>query len=309
MPARRFFLPLLTVASLAILPTVASAQSRDDIIRLWPGAPPDGPGPGGAERQSAKGSITNVAQPYLIVHRAARPNGVAVLVISGGGYAHIENGKESGPAANWLQAQGVSAFELVYRLPQEGWASSAVPFQDAQRAMRIIRSRAGEFGIDPKRIGVMGFSAGGHLAGMTAARPDAQRYAPVDGADRLSARPAFAALIYPVLTMQPPFNKTHSKKEILGQHASHAEENAYSVELQAGPDMPPTFLAQALDDPISPVDNSLLMFAALRNLNVPAEMHVFQSGGHGWGLGAGKGTVRAWPDLFASWSRLNGFWE
>ncbi|CDG82506.1 alpha/beta hydrolase [Janthinobacterium agaricidamnosum] len=301
---RRFILSFL--AGLAILPALAAAQATPNTILLWPGAPPDGPGPGGAVHQTAKGSITNVSKPYMIVHRPAQPNGVAVLVISGGGYAHIESGTESGPAANWLQAQGVTAFELVYRLPQEGWATTTVPFEDAQRAMRIIRSRAGDFGIDPERIGVMGFSAGGHLAGMTAATSDVQRYAPIDSVDSLSARPAFAALLYPVLTMLAPFNHTNSHKQLLGDHPTVAEEKADSVEEQAGTDMPPTFLAQALDDPISPIDNSLLMFNALRPLNVPAEMHVFQVGEHGWGLGAAGTEVAAWPGLFTSWARQNG---
>lgn len=302
MSTRRIFVSL--VIAVTLLPAMACAQVAET-IKLWPGAAPDGAGPTGAERRSAAGSVTNVAAPYLVVHRPARPNGTAMLVISGGGYAHIETGKESAPAADWLASLGIVAFELVYRLPGEGW-SGAAPLQDGQRAMRLIRSRASGFGIDPRRIGILGFSAGAHLAGMTAAQPDAARYASVDAADQLPARPAFSALIYPVLTMQPPFDQTHAKKSLLGAHPSQAMRDAYSVELQVSAGMAPVFLAQALDDPISPVDNSLLMLAALRTAKVPAELHLFQSGGHGWGMGKAGAAVRAWPQLFAAWASKNG---
>ncbi|WP_300756449.1 alpha/beta hydrolase, partial [Janthinobacterium sp.] len=239
----------------------SAAAQQTATIPLWPGSPPGGAAPG-PQRETGKGSITQVVQPYLIVHRAAQPNGTAVLLISGGGYAHIEAGKESGPAAAWLQSQGISAFELVYRLPQEGGGVTA-PFQDGQRAMRLIRAHASEWHIDPARIGILGFSAGGHLAGMTAARPAAPLYAPVDSSDAVSARPDFAVLLYPVLTMQKPYDTTHAKKELLGSLPTRAERDAMSVELQVTSRMPPTFLAQAEDDPISPPENSRLMHEAL----------------------------------------------
>lgn len=268
-------------------------------IVLWPGAPPGGAAPG-PQRDSAKGSITQVAQPYLIVHRPARPNGMAVLLVSGGGYAHIEAGKESGPAADWLQAQGITAFELVYRLPREGGGVDA-PFQDGQRAMRVIRARAAEWRIDPARIGMLGFSAGAHLAGMTAVQPDAARYAPVDAADRVSARPDFAVLLYPVLTMRRPFDTTHAKKELLGTHPTQAARDAMSVELHVDARTPPAFIAQALDDPIAPPENSRLMAAALDRAGVPVELHLFQHGGHGWGLGRADSEPAAWPRLLLAW--------
>ena len=274
-------------------------------IVLWPGAPPGGAAPG-PQRDSAKGSITQVAQPYLIVHRPARPNGMAVLLVSGGGYAHIEAGKESGPAAAWLQAQGITAFELVYRLPQEGGGVDA-PFQDGQRAMRLIRARAAEWKIDPARIGMLGFSAGAHLAGMTAVQPHAVRYAPVDAADKVSARPDFAVLLYPVLTMQPPFDTTHAKKELLGAHPAQAARDAMSVELQADAQTPPAFIAQALDDPIAPPENSQRMASALRRAGVPVELHLFRHGGHGWGLGKPGSEPAAWPQLLLAWLQAHGW--
>ncbi|MGY0038559.1 alpha/beta hydrolase [Pedobacter sp. NJ-S-72] len=153
-------------------------QTQPDLkqLSLWGNTIPDGPGPQGAKKKTtASGSVTDVSNPRLIIHKPIKPNGTAILVISGGGYAHIEMGKESTPVANWLQSQGITAFELVYRLPQEGWKTTDVPFQDAQCAMRIIRSLAVQYRINPNKIGILGFSAGGHLAGMTAAQPDKKK--------------------------------------------------------------------------------------------------------------------------------------
>ena len=242
------------------------------------------------------------------MHRPARPNGTAILLVSGGGYAHIEAGKESGPAASWLQAQGITAFELVYRLPQEG-GGVAAPFQDGQRAMRVIRARAAEWQIDPARIGILGFSAGAHLAGMTAVQPDAGLYAPVDAIDGVSARPDFAVLLYPVLTMQRPFDTTHAKKQLLGAHPTQAARDALSVELHVDARTPPMFIAQALDDPIAPPENSLLMAAALRRAGVPVELHQFRHGGHGWGLGKPGSEPAAWPQLLLAWLRSHGWMD
>lgn len=274
-------------------------------IALWPAAPPGGAAQG-PQQASGKGSITQVAQPYLIAHLPARRTGMAMLVISGGGYAHIEAGRESAPAATWLQAQGIAAFELVYRLPREGGGTSA-PFQDAQRAMRLLRSNAAQWHIDPARIGVLGFSAGAHLAGMTAVRPDAPLTAATDAIDKTSARPDFAVLLYPVLTMQAPFDTTHAKKILLGAAPSQGARDALSVELLVDGRTPPVFLAQALDDPIAPVDNSLLMFAALRRAQVPVALHLFQHGGHGWGLGKAGSEPAAWPLLLQAWLKAGSY--
>ncbi len=297
---------LLATVAITAAASKARAQTAPEIIELWPSAPPGGPGIQGPEVRSLKGAVTGVSRPRLIAYRPAHPNGTAVIVIAGGGYARVEAGTESTPTCQWLQASGTTACELIYRLPEDGWPTLA-PFQDGQRALRIVRSRAAADGIDATRIGLIGFSAGGHLAGMTAVRPAALLYPPVDAADAVSARPDFAGLIYPVLTMMPPFDHAHSRREIIGLHPSEAESEARSVERHVDAQTPPMFLAQAADDPISPVDNSLMMFGALRAAHIPTELHIFQSGGHGWGLGRPDTEVHAWPELFTSWAQRNGF--
>jgi acetyl esterase/lipase len=297
---------VLGIAMVMASASDATPQSSADAIALWPAAPPGGLASTAPEKVNSKGSITNVSRPRLNVYQPARSNGAAILVIAGGGYAHIEAGAESAPACQWLQASGVTAFELIYRLPEDGQPPLA-PFQDGQRAMRLIRATAANYGVDPARIGVIGFSAGGHLAGMTAVRPDRPLYPHTDSIDEVSARPDFVGLIYPVLTMMPPFDQTHARREILGMRPTSAENEDYSVERHVGERAPPMFLAQAADDPISPLDNSLMMFAALRAARAPGELHVFQTGGHGWGMGRPESEVHVWPELFAAWARSNNF--
>ncbi|WP_367118579.1 alpha/beta hydrolase [uncultured Chryseobacterium sp.] len=197
----------------------------------------------------------------------------------------------------------------MYRLPQEGWPTTDVPFEDAQRAVRLIRSLADKYGIDPHKVGVLGFSAGGHLAGITATLYNKKFYEPEDPTDSLSSRPDFMGLVYPVISMLPPNNKTHSLKSILGNHPTLKEETDFSVEKQVTKDTPPAFLVHAADDPISPVANSYLMEAALKKAAVPVEMYIFKTGGHGWGLGKPGSEVVQWPNLFKSWAQRNGFWK
>ncbi|AZA85279.1 alpha/beta hydrolase [Chryseobacterium lactis] len=274
-------------------------------VPLWTKIP-DGPGPNGGKITSSKGSLTHISSPQLIVHQPTNPNGIAVLVISGGGYAHIESGSEGYPTGEWLKSKGITAFELEYRLPGEGWATQLVPFQDAQRAIRIIRSTAKKYKIDPDKIGVLGFSAGGHLAGYIASTFDTMYYPPQDAIDLVSARPDFAAMIYPVVSMLPPNNTTHSFKSLLGKNPDIKDEIKFSVEKQVKVQTPMTFLAHAEDDPISPVENSILMYQALKNNNIPAEMHLFQTGGHGWGLGKKNTNTGEWKELFLNWLKVNG---
>lgn len=280
----------------------AWGDAPDATIPLWPARAPNGQGPTEAERISETRSVTRVRTPRLLVHQPVTPNGTGVLVIAGGGYAHIELGKESTPAALFLAGLGYTAFELVYRLPAEGWTRVA-PFQDAQRAMRLLRSRASSLSINPRRIGVVGFSAGGHLAAMTSVRPAVERYAPVDPMDAASARPDFAGLIYPVISMLPPLNTTHAFREVLRPGAPVEELRSYSPEKLVDAQTPPLFLVHAENDNTSPVENSLEMFRAAKVRHVPAELHVYPQGGHGFGLGRPGSPERTWPDLFAAWMR------
>nr|WP_315028900.1 alpha/beta hydrolase [uncultured Chryseobacterium sp.] len=283
-------------------------QGQLPVIALWK-AIPDGPGPEGENKISSKGSITNVSIPQLIIHQPKVPNGIAVLVISGGGYAHIESGSEGNPVGEWLKSQGITAFELVYRLPGEGWGTTWAPFQDAQRALRIIRKSAEKYKIDPQKIGVLGFSAGGHLAGYISSAFDTVYYPPQDAIDQVSARPDFTGMIYPVVSMLPPNNNTHSFKSLLGKNPDMKYQIKLSVEKQVRTNTPITFLAQSQDDPISPVENSILMYQALKDKNVPAELHLFQSGGHGWGLGKKGTNTGEWAELFLNWLKVNGIYK
>ena len=300
---------LLTLAGALAASTAGGpvrAADEPQEVALWPAAPPGTAPAPGPEKVSSKGSITRITHPRLRVYRPDKPNGAAALVIAGGGYAHIEAGSESTPASRWLQSLGVTAFELIYRLPEDGWPRDA-PFQDGQRALRVMRARAAEDGLRDGRIGVLGFSAGGHLAGMLETRPQATRYPSQDQVDSLSARPDFAGLIYPVVTFMPPLDRTHSRREIVGDHPSEAESAAFSVERLVDGHTPPTFLAQATDDPISAIDNSRMMFAALQAAHVPSELHVFPSGGHGWGMGRPGTETTTWPNLFSAWAAKQGF--
>ncbi|SMC69046.1 alpha/beta hydrolase [Chryseobacterium sp. YR221] len=303
---KNIFLFLFCAVNMLLAQEASSAKDKLQSVLLWKKIP-DGPGPAGENKVSPKGSLTHIAVPQLIIHEPTNPNGIAILVISGGGYAHIESGSEGYPTGEWLKSLGITAFELEYRLPGEGWTSNMVPFQDAQRALRIIRSNADKYKIDPNKIGVLGFSAGGHLAGYISSTFNTAYYSPQDAMDLVSARPNFTGMIYPIVSMLPPNNNTHSFKSLLGKNSDAESEAKLSVEKQVGPQTPMTFLAQSEDDPISPVENSILMYQALKNNKVPAEMHLFQSGGHGWGLGKKGTNTEEWPKFFLNWLKINGF--
>lgn len=281
--------------------TPPAADAPGEIINLWPGKPPGGPGPNGVEQVTPGGGVANIVMPRMVMQRPVKPNGAAMLILGGGGYRRISIAREAQPTADWLRGYGVTTFVLYYRLPNSGWPVAA-PFQDAQRAMRIIRSRADSLGLDESQIGILGYSAGGHCAGMTSTRPDAPLYKAVDAIDETSARPDFTGLIYPVLTMMAPNQTKLSTLTLLGSRPTDTQCAALSVDQQVTDDTPTTFLAHATDDPIAPVENSLLMFSALRKVHVPVEMHVFRSGGHGFNLGQPETEDHAWPRLFATWA-------
>lgn len=292
-------------------PAGAAPGSNLDVIDLWPGLPPGTGGPIAADGrfdETREGVITNVTRPCLLIVPAHKPNGSAVIVAAGGGYRRIDIGNEGIPVARWLAAAGVTAFILIYRLPGEGWSTGPdAPLQDVQRALRLVRARSAALSIDPERIGVLGFSAGGHLMGEAAMRASESLYPAIDAHDGFSARPELAGLIYPVITLRAPFDQTSTRRILVGDSPTPAQAMAHSVDAHVRERAPPTFLAQASDDPITVVDNSLMMFAALRAALIPTELHLFERGGHGFGLGVPGSPAAAWPGLFLTWMRRRGF--
>lgn len=314
----------VALAACATSAAIAPAQSNDllvdldrqpdEDIPLWPGTPP------GGEGVTLNEHIVERTNPFNLVDRAAHevtrpilqrfnaqnPDGSALLIIPGGGYSWVVIEKEGYEGARWFARRGVTTYVLRHRLPHQGWAAGAdAPLQDAQRATRIIRARATQDGIDPARLAVMGFSAGGHVAGSLATRFNAQVYDPVDAADELSARPDLSALMYPVITMRTPHAHPGSRRNLLGENPTEQRVAAYSLETAPPTDTPPTFLMHAADDPSVPVENTLNYAAALRGAHVPTEMHIFERGGHGFGLrGLDQNSARAWPELFLNWRRM-----
>jgi len=273
-------------------------------IPLWPGDPPGRTGfaPKPIPPDSPAVFLRNVAQPDLHVFLPAHPNGHAVLVVPGGSYTFVSVANEGVDPASRLTARGFTVFVLTYRLPGEGWEKrSDVPLQDAQRAVRVIRSQASRFKIDTGRVSVLGFSAGGHLAATLATRHMEQTYAGVDAADRLSARPFAAGLAYPVVTMRSPWTHEMSRKALLGDSPTAAQIDRRSAELHVDGATPPVFIAHAMDDEAVPVENSLRLMEALREAKRPVEAHLFQEGGHAFGVGYPGTSSGLWTDLFCAW--------
>jgi len=250
-------------------------------------------------------AVFGISRPRMAVFRPDRPSGAAVLLTPGGGYRWVVVDKEGYEMARWLAARGITAFVLFYRLPGEGWtAGPNVALSDAQRAMRLIRHRAREFGVDPERVAAMGFSAGGHICADLATRFGTQTYKYVDAADQLSARPVCAAPIYPVVSMDVSIAHPGSRALLLGANPSPSLELAHSPDRNVPADCPPFFLVHAEDDPTVPAENTLRLRAALKAQGIPVETHLFGHGGHGFGLRKVIGKpAEAWPELWRAWAR------
>lgn len=300
----------------ATLPTMATAQSLapadpTEVIRLWPNGAPGGEGvrvtPIVPERSTDPAYRDRYAQyttdPIMTVMRPEKPNGSAMLLIPGGGYRWAVLDKEGFDVARVFAGSGTTCFVLRYRLPADGWTAGAdAPLQDAQRAIRLIRSRAAEFGVRPDRIAVLGASAGGHLAGLASARTDAT-YAPVDDADAVALRPDLSLLMYPVATMSDPHVHAGSRTHLLGAEPSEGRIAAYSLEQMNWTGAAPVFLLHAMDDVSVPVENSLMLLTTLKAASVNAEAHLFQEGGHGFGIRLIQGRPAAvWPELARAWA-------
>ncbi|MGZ9720366.1 MULTISPECIES: alpha/beta hydrolase [Rhizobium] len=298
----------LIATTFAMLSTRARAAASNASVPLWPGHPPGGGGPSGTLQKSGKGAVSNIAAPSLQVFAPGRANGASVLIAAGGGYKRIELEKEAYPAARWLAARGVTAYVLTYRLPQEGWSNGPLaPLQDAQRALRLIRADATHRGLDPSRIGALGFSAGGHLMGLMATRSAFASYQATDAIDGQSARPDLAALIYPVITLEPPYDHTSTRRSLIGAQPDAKASVEWSVETHVRSGCPPVFLVQAKDDPISDPANTVMMAEACRKAGVPVDLHRLPSGGHGFGMGKPGTPSAEWPAWWEQWLRNNRF--
>ena len=314
---------VMTLVPLAAWPALSQAQTAavriepDAIIQLWPGTAPGAPNPLPKEEIVSRNTsfdlldraVHQIATPNLSLFRPKKPNGAAILMIPGGGYSLVVIDKEGYEGAERFAAEGYMVYVLRYRLPHQGWAAGPdTPLQDAQRAIRLIRSWASQDGIKANQIMVMGFSAGGHVAGSLALKFDQHVAPPLDNVDGLSAKPDLAVLMYPVVTMTEPFRHAKSRENLIGQGPRPAAILAYSLETSARADAPPLFILHASDDPAVPVENALALYEAARRAKTSVTLHLFEKGGHGFGLRGIAGTPLAvWPNLVLSWAQDKGF--
>ena len=267
---------------------IAEAQT----FPLWEGGAPGALGNSEAD------------QPTLTYYPPVHPNGSAVVVIPGGGYQMVAVNHEGRQIANWFNAAGIAAFVLKYRLGPR--YHHPIEIGDAHRAIRIVRSKAAQFGVKPDRIGVIGFSAGGHLAATTATHFDAGNASASDPIERAGCRPDFAILGYAVISFTAPYTHQGSRHNLLGDNPDPALVKSLSAEFQVTPQTPPTFLLSGGKDDAVPPENSVAFYLALRNAGVPAELHIFEKAPHGFGLATGDPTLSVWPTLLANWLRGEG---
>jgi len=291
---------------------MAQAVGRSTTFSIWP--TPEAPGartsdavftpePRHTGTSDFDRAVTGIRSPQITVYAPNKPNGVGILVAPGGSWCRVVLDKEGSALASFFNARGYTLFVMTYRMPGDGHEEGAdAPLADVQRAMRVIRASAREWKLDPARLGVLGFSAGGHVAASLGTRHDDAVYAPLDAVDEFSARPAFMALVYPVITMQGGHYHPGSRHELLGDNPDEEQIQRYSLEARVTRDAPPTFLLHAVDDPAVNVENSLAMYSALRRAGVPVEMHLFERGKHGFGIRDAQGLpVAVWPELMMNW--------
>ncbi|SNS98526.1 Acetyl esterase/lipase [Granulicella rosea] len=237
----------------------------------------------------------------------SNPTKTAVIVAPGGGYLNLSMKKEGTDIAAWLNARGIAAFVLKYRLGPR--YHNPVELQDAQRAIRTVRAHAAEYGVATDHIGMWGFSAGGHLAATAGTQFDAGKADASDAIDRQSSRPDFLVLAYPVITLEPPYMHAGSRKYLLGDDATPELAASMSAEKHVTKETPPAFLYATYDDKTVPVMNSVLFYEAMVKAGAPAEMHLYKQGPHGTGLAAGFPLLKGWPDVLAKWLAGNGWMD
>lgn len=303
---RNFLKTTLAVGTSTILPSFAWAEQNFTRVALWKETPPGGGGPKGAMHINPWGSVRNIVTPMIDLYLPTGTPKAAMLVAAGGGYTQISIKREAVAAANWLTARGIAAAVLYYRLPKENWNAGALaPLQDAQRALRMLNSGKLVPGIAKKRIGVLGFSAGGHLMAMASVCPTFKSYPAEDAIDNIVPQAAFSALAYPVITVEPPYDNTSTKKVLVGKTPTPQQSAFWSVQTHVTKSCPPTFLVHALNDPISNQQNTAIMEAACKKVGVPVERHVFPSGGHGFSMGQPNSPTANWPLLLEKWLKRN----
>jgi acetyl esterase/lipase len=301
-------------AALAVARPVYAASEATE-WSLWPAGPPGGEGLTVRDEfvlrrtkdQPNDIAWTHIGRPTLTVTRPAKPNGAAVLVIPGGGYARVALERGGSGIAASLAKRGFTAFDLKYRLPHDRWAAGPdAPLQDAQRAMRLIRARGAGLGIDPKRVAALGFSAGGHLAARLGSRHQRPAYRSIDAADQLSPRPTALGLFFPVIKMDGPSAHGQSRRELLGDVTDPARGRSYSADSALPGNMPPTYIGHPVDDRTVPVANSFAMFEALQAAKIPSELMIFERGGHGFPPPGADGKPYPWLDLVLAFMARHG---
>jgi acetyl esterase/lipase len=266
--------------------------TEGQVLPLW-----EGGAPGALGRDEAD-------VPTIAVYKAPRPDGTAILVFPGGGYGALAVVHEGRQWAYWYNAMGITAFVVKYRLGPR--YRHPIEIGDAQRAIRTVRARAADFGVSPDRVGIMGFSAGGHLVSTAATHFDEGLTDAKDAIDRASSRPDFLILGYPVISFDPAITHAGSVRNLLGERPDGRLIEDLSNDLQVTARTPPTFLFHTANDAAVPVENSIRFFLALRKAGVPAELHVFENGPHGVGMALSDPALAKWTELLATWLRARG---
>ncbi len=281
--------------------------SQNEIIPLWNGDIPNSQKSADKEvilsTDATRISLVQIPTLEVFLPTKKSNTGRAVIICPGGGYHNVVYDWEGTDIAKWFNSKGIAAFVLKYRLPntKSVKVSYEAPLQDAQRALRIVRSQSEKWQISPNKIGVMGFSAGGHAASTLGTQFNNPNKFKETTIDSISARPDFMILVYPVVTMKLDYTHKGSRLSLLGEHPSEALINQYSNELQVTPNTPTTFIVHSGDDTAVPVENSLNLYKALKDKGVKTEIHIYPEGGHGYSLALGKGYLQTWTDRLYDW--------
>lgn len=288
-----------------------SMSAQNQVIPLWDKIPDELKTGNYKEKPELKDgkvqSTSQVSVPTLsiFIPKEAKPNQTAVVICPGGGYTHLAFDKEGTKVAEWFNSLGIAAFVLKYRMPTDLTMKNknVGPLQDAQEAIRYVRQNAVKWNIDPNKVGILGFSAGGHLASTASTHYDDKVY---ESAYKVSARPDFSLLIYPVISMENEITHKGSQTNLLGENPSKELIDSYSNEKKVTSQTPPTFLIHATDDTVVIPENSINYYLALKKNGVSAELHIYEKGGHGFGLGVAD-TSKFWTSDCAEWLKSNGY--